>query len=446
TNAKIDAGNFKVIREGIDGVTPGETTYSTAYPGVELGLHYDCYGRPQGTADCKVSDGEEWVTYYSGKTKLTESKAKEGNSNVDSITVWLYNTLKEYRPTFYYASPTDNASDLTLVEGTEDRYVATTNKLFTISDNVYYNVRLGNANGNTQNDAATDYLKEYGINKGYCDEVPTITANVTYNNNDLKFLYWASDPSGKTILSTDIGYGYRVTNNLKAYAVYGKTDLSDKGLTIIPNTPDYYSNSSGKAHLRLNNVMNVYNCPERDTNIKNASIIYIIDYSPVDNGKTKMDNLIDAGGFDELQAKVRDVLKANEDSKNFLDSENIVINVNDVTFEKADYGDIDITGFNHKVVPYNEALNPGTDEIKLTNKNRVQFTTSFTKSNLKGLKMYAMLGMDYAELVQGKNTEANSWIVSDNLLYYEFGATSGDVASIKDPILGYEFYKDENVS
>ena len=263
------------------------------------------------------------------------------------------------------------------------------------------------------------------------------------NNNKLKFLYWASDPSGKTILSTDIAYGYRVTNDLKAYAVYGKTDLSDKGLTIIPNTPDYYSNSTGKAFLRLNNVMNVYNCPERDKNIKKASIIYIIDFS--DN--KEMDDLLkETGGFKALQEKVQEVLKANEDSKNFLDSEDIVIGVSGVTFKKADYGDIDITGFNHKVVPYNEALNPGTDDIKLTNKNRVQFTTSFTKSNLKELKMYAMLGMDYGAVVTGKNSAENSWIVSDNLLYYEFGAKSGDVASIKDPIFGYEFYKDVNVS
>ena len=447
TNAINEAGNFKVIREGIDDVTPGVTTYLQAYgstAGVDLGLHYDCYGRPQGTDGCKVSDGEEWVTYYNGTTKLTEEQASGANSGVTSITVWLYNTLKEYRPTFYYAPASASDADLKAVTGTTDRYVATTNKSYTISDNVYYNVRLGNANGNTQNDAATDYLEEYGISKGYCDEVPNITANVTDNNNNkLKFLYWASDPSGKTILSTDIAYGYRVTNDLKAYAVYGKTDLSDKGLTIIPNTPDYYSNSTGKAFLRLNNVMNVYNCPERDKNIKKASIIYIIDFS--DN--KEMDDLLkETGGFKALQEKVQEVLKANEDSKNFLDSEDIVIGVSGVTFKKADYGDIDITGFNHKVVPYNEALNPGTDDIKLTNKNRVQFTTSFTKSNLKELKMYAMLGMDYGAVVTGKNSAENSWIVSDNLLYYEFGAKSGDVASIKDPIFGYEFYKDVNVS
>ena len=443
------AGSLKVLREGLDGVTPGVTTYSTAYGsinGVDLGLHYDCYGRPQGTDDCKATDGEDWVTYYNGSTKLSQTDAAAYGASVTSITVWLYNTPKKYMPTFYYADATDNGSDLAIVEGTTDRYVATTNRPFTISDNVYYNVRLGNANGNSQNDAATDYLKEYGISKGYCEEVPEISSTVTYNSNTLKFLYWASDPSGKNILSTDIAYGYRVTNNLKAYAVYGQTDLADKGLTITPNTPDYYSNSNGKALVRLNNVMNVYNCPERDKNIKNASIIYIIDYSKADaEGKTQMDKLIEAGGFDELQAKVREVLKANEDSKNFLDSENIVIKVNDVSFIPADYGDIDITGFNHKVVPYNEALNPGTDEIKLTNKNRVQFTTSFTKSNLSNFKMYAMLGMDYGELVSGKNDDTNSWIVSDNLLYYAFDE-NGNVSIIKDPILKHEFYNPTTAS
>ena len=440
------AGSLKVLREGLDGVTPGVTSYSTAYPSADLGLHYDCYGRPQGTADCKATDGEDWVTYYNGSSKLSQTDAAAYGASVTSITVWLYNTPKKYMPTFYYAHETDNGSDLAIIEGTTDRYVATTNRPFTISDNVYYNVRLGNANGNSQNDAATNYLKEYGINKGYCEEVPDINADVTYDNKSLKFLYWASDPRGKNIISTDIAYGYRVTNNLKAYAVYGVNDFNAKGLTITPNTPDYYSNSNGKALVRLNNVMNVYNCPERDTNIKNASIIYIIDYSKADgDGKTQMDKLIEAGGFDELQAKVREVLKANENSKNFLDSENIVIDVTKVTFEKAEYGDIDITGFNHKVVPYNEALNPGTDDIKLTNKNRVQFTTSFTKSNLAKLKMYAMLGMDYGAVVSGKNDDTNSWIVSDNLLYYAFDA-NGNVSSIKDPILKHEFYNSTTAS
>lgn len=449
--AKIEAGKFKVIREGITGVTPGVTTYSDAYPNVDLGLHYDCYGRPQGTAECKVNDGEKWVTYYSGNTEIAESEASLGTSKVDSITVWLYNTLKEYTPTFFYASQNAASGELKAVDGSTDKYVATTNTSHTIPKDVYYNVRLGGVNGNTLNDAATEYLNEYGITKGYCEEVPNIVTDVTYtdensNKKSLKFLYWASDPRGKTILSTDVAYGYRVTNNLKAYAVYGVNDFNAKGLTITPNTPDYYSNSNGKALVRLNNVMNVYGCPERDTNIKNASIIYIIDYSPVVNGKTQMDNLIDAGGFDELQAKVREVLKANEKSDSFLDSENIVIvDVTNVTFEKADYGHIDITGFNHKVVPYNEALNPGTDDIKLTNKNRVQFTTSFTKSNLSNFKMYAMLGMDYGELVSGKNSKDNSWIVSDNLLYYAFDA-NGNVSSIKDPILKHEFYNSTTAS
>lgn len=442
------AGSLKVLREDITGVEPGVTTYSTAYGsinGVDLGLHYDCYGRPQGTADCMVSDKEDWVTYYAGNTPISQTDAEKAGSRVNSITVWLYNTLKEYKPTFYYAPESASETHLKAITGTSDRYVATTNKSYTIPKDVYYNVRLGKFNGNSQNDAATDYLKEYGISKGYCEEVPNIVTDVTYTDENsgkksLKFLYWASDPSGKTILSTDVAYGYRVTNNLKAYAVYGVNDFNAKGLTITPNTPDYYSNSTGKAYIRLNNVMNVYGCPERDRNIKNSSIIYIIDYSQADvDGKTQMDKLIEAGGFDELQAKVREVLKANEGSKNFVEGNNISIEAKKITFTKNSNGDIDITGFNHKVVPYNEALNPGTDDIKLTNKNRVQFTTSFTKSNLVRLKMYAMLGMDYGEVVTDKNSKDNSWIVSDNLLYYAFDE-KGNVTSIKDPILKYTFY------
>lgn len=438
------AGSLKVLREDITGVTAGVTTYSQAYGsnnGVDLGLHYDCYGRPQGTADCKATDGEDWVTYYNGSTKLSQTDAAAYGASVTSITVWLYNAPKKYKPTFYYAPESANSSQLQAVTGTSDRYVATTNTSHTISKDVYYNVRLGNANGNAQNDAATDYLKEYGISKGYCDEVPNIVTDVTYTDENsveksLKFLYWASDSKGKNILSTDVAYGYRVTNNLKAYAVYGVNDFNAKGLTITPNTPDYYSNSTGKSYIRLNNVMNVYGCPERDTNIKNASVFYIIDYS-TNNAMDKL--LATEGGFKALQEKVRKVVNKYKASQSFVEGNDIVIQTNSIEFKENSTGDIDITGFNHKVVPYNEALNPGTDDIKLTNKNRVQFTTSFTKSNLKDLKMYAMLGMDYSEVVSGKNDGTNSWIVSDNLLYYAFD-TSGNVTSIKDPILDYTFY------
>ena len=59
--------------------------------------------------------------------------------------------------------------------------------------------------------------------------------------------------------------------------------------------------------------------------------------------------------------------------------------------------------------------------------------------------MYAMLGMDYGAVVSGKNDGTNSWIVSDNLLYYAFDA-NGNVKSIEDPILKHEFYNSTTAS
>lgn len=43
------------------------------------------------------------------------------------------------------------------------------------------------------------------------------------------------------------------------------------------NSPDYHKDSNGIDRVRLNTVMNVYNCPDDDPNIKNVAVIYILD-------------------------------------------------------------------------------------------------------------------------------------------------------------------------
>lgn len=428
----------KILDENIK-KTSGKAnpTYGDVYSEEELAMHTDCYGRVYGTPGCRIPEGKEenWVTYYNGNDIIEESAATGKNPpTVTSLTIWLYNTLKEYHPTFNYAPA--SASDNSLKQ-VGDKYVATGTTKKILNNNVYYNIRLGGRNGNNQRiDAATSYLEKFGITSGYCDEIPELATNVTYKSNNLRFLYWSSDPNGKTILTTDIDYGFRVTNSFKAYAVYGTTDISKKGITLTANDPDYYYESTGTPKVRLNNMMNVYNCKSNDNNIKNTSIVYVIDYTNGGDGG-KIANLLNKeGGYEALQEKIREIIKKNEGVKQYLDGYNIVID--DLTIKKptSGYGDVDIAGINYQVVPYGEFVE-GTGTVALSNKNRLQFTTAFWQSDIYSTDMYAFAAMDY---VTDDSTEENTWIVSDNCIHYNFDEKSV-ITKINDPINDVTFYQ-----
>lgn len=137
-----------------DETTSTYKTYGTAYSKGNFKNHTDCYGRLQ---DSKSNDGEDWVSYYNGKTKYkTEDEAKAANAPVTSITVWFFNNLKSYSPTFHYATA---KNELSPIDGT-NKFVGTQ---LNIINPVFYNVRLGVANGVDSIDEEGFYLKEYGV-------------------------------------------------------------------------------------------------------------------------------------------------------------------------------------------------------------------------------------------------------------------------------------------
>lgn len=373
-------------------------TYGEAYTNGNFKNHTDCYGRLQGSDGAAVSDGEDWVSYYNGKTKYaTEEDAKMADKTVTSITVWFFNNLKSYSPTFHYATA---KNELSPIDGTS-KFVGT--QLNTIKP-VFYNVRLGVANGVVPIDEEGLYLKEYGVT-GYTGTYSGTAMSIQNGESELKFLYWSYDENGKSIASNSYKYGYRVTNNIHLYAIYGDAkDNTNPGLTVSMNNPDYHTDNNGINRVRLNTVMNVYNCPDDDPNIKNVAVIYILDPNNYIQNYINENNTT---ALSNIRTSVYNLIKANGSNAQF----------SGVT--------IQIDGKND-----NKALGLTYTASKelLTNKNRVQFTTDFKQSALAAQKViYTFSAMNYSK------ESATDWIVSDNCIKYMFdvtGKVTGDSTQV----------------
>ena len=368
-------------------------TYGTAYPKGNFKNHTDCYGRLQGSDGATVSDGEDWVSYYNGKTKYeTETDAKMAGKTVTSITVWFFNNLKSYKPTFHYATAINELSPI----GDTSKFVGTKTNII---NPVFYNVRLGVANGVDSIDEEGSYLKEYGVT-GFTGTYSGTAMSIQNGKDELKFLYWSYDENGKSIASNSYKYGYRITNNIKLYAIYGNAkDNTNPGLIVSFNSFDYHKDSNGIDRVLLNTVINVYNCPDDDPNIKNVAVIYILDPNNYIQSYINENNTT---ALSNIRTNVYNLIKANGSKAQF----------SGVT--------IQIDGKND-----NKALGLTYTASKdlLTNKNRVQFTTDFKQSALASQKIiYTFSAMNYYKESATEESKTD-WIVSDNCIKYIFDAT-----------------------
>lgn len=364
-------------------------TYGEAYS-KGFAKHTDCYGRLQGSDGAVVSDGEDWVSYYNGNTKYAkEDDAKKADTQVTSITVWFFNNLKTYKPTFHYATA---KNELSPINGTS-KYVGTEPN--TIDPAVFYNVRLGVANDDNSIDEAGFYLEEYGVKKGYTGTYSGTAMSIQNGDKELKFLYWSYDEKGKSIASNSYKYGYRITNDIHLYAIYGEAkDKTDPGLTVSMNNPDYHIDSNGINRVRLNTVMNVYNCPDDDPNIKNVAVIYILD--PKDYIQTYIKNN-NTDALKNIRKNVYNLIHDNGSKAQF----SVTIQIDGKNDNKA-------LGLTYKA----------SKEL-LTNKNRVQFTTDFKQSALVNQKIYTFSAMNYSKK-SATEESVTDWIVSDNCIKYLF--------------------------
>lgn len=344
------------------------------YTSAEATYHTNPYSQPN-------ISGEKWITYYDANgNEISESDAYGSRmGDVDSITVWFYNTLKQYTLTAYTA---DDDTQL-LTYGNDGKRIANSSTAY----NFYYNVRPGDESLNTDQNFEGVYLNEYGI-QGYTTDIISAKATIDDDGTTYYFQYWVDNDGN--IVSTDVNYRNRVTTDLTIKAVYAETKFDDYGVTVTDNVDDVFVDENGVSKTRLNTMMNVYGLSD-NADIKNVAIVYVnaTNFTADDINNTDL-------------AKIREQIATILDDTvghNVSSSDGVTINVTkDNT--KAN-------GFIYDVVPRNQEPTDAYD-VTLTNKNRIQFSTTFKTSQLESNTYLAFAAIKYND----------TWTVSDNYIQY----------------------------
>lgn len=375
-----------------------KSNYNTSY-------HTDQYGNVPETPSEKW---EKWVTYYDRNgVEVDEDKANA--ETVSSISIWYFNTPKQYKYTFYAAQTSDN-----LLPNGDGTYYGN-DEPQTAEKNLFYNTRLF-VSDREVSDASSPYTLGYGIDKGFTGDKIVTAETIEKDGTPLKFLYWAYDTAGKKVASTNIQYGLRITNNTTLYAIYGESELDAPGLTVQEVTPDTFFDSNNISKTRINTIFNPYNCKDNDKNIDSASVVYL----RVSNATTEksLNNLTD-DDLQDLRKQISTVVsKASYDKfkSGQVDS--------DASQQIVKISGSTASGFKFKVV---DAPSSSSTQLQtsLSNKNRGQFTTTFTTSTLKNYTYYVFATMGYKNY---NGTDGITYITSDNFVKYKFDENGKYVA------------------
>lgn len=389
------------------------------YTAEQVTYHTNQYGEPQ-------QSGEKWVTYYDKDGVEITDASKQTAEHVSTISIWYFNTPKKYTYSMSLATKfeelTYNSVSKTYY-GTKEVMSGVTNR-----EPLFYNQRLGGAGSTDKENAPSDYLRAYGINKGYVD-IKTETArtiDVTENNvtKTLKFIGWATDTAGKNIVTTNYKYGLRITGNVKVYAIYGESELDHPGVNVQGIKPEQYFDQNNVAKTRISTMFSAYNCPDNDTNIENIGIVYLR-VATSDTVKA-MDNLTDKQLADLRKSIAQVVSKADYAmfKSGSVDSEasKVIVDISGST----------ASGFKYKVVDPandNDTTTPTGFKAVLNSKNRGQFTHIFSTDVIKGYTYYTFATMGYKNYPSETSTDASvykdatsgiTYITSDNFAKFEF--------------------------
>lgn len=377
----------------------------------ETPYHTDQYGNVPETPSEKW---EKWVTYYDRNgVEVAEKDATA--ETVSSISIWYFNTPKKYTYTLNTANSSSELGD-----NKDGTFYGTTTET---ASELFYNTRLFSSDREVSN-ASSPYTKAYGVEQGYTGQAINTAETIEKDGTPLKFLYWAYDTAGKKVASTNIQYGLRITNNTTLYAIYGKNEITAPGLTVQEVTPDTFFDSNNISKTRINTIFNPYNCKDNDKNIDSASVVYL-----------RVSNATTVNSLNNLN---HDQLK---DLRNQISTV-----VSKASYEKFKSGQVDsdasqqivqisgstASGFKFKVV---DAPSSSSTQLQtsLSNKNRGQFTTTFTTSTLKNYTYYVFATMGYKNyngndksVVEG--SDGITYITSENFVKYKFDENGKYVA------------------
>ena len=374
-----------------------------------------------------------WVSYFNDRKNLTNDNyvdvegifgtaadvtEKEG---VKKINLWLYNYPRLYTVRFAEADTSDTAVNFNHTGTFNNYYVGTHLNDSTYS--FYYNQRFGGKAINPDGTDPNEQLyflgpNEYGY-ESYTGQDVITAQSVTLTDSDdteLKFLYWSFDPYGYSKASDDIRYYYRVSTDFTLYPVYGTevqydTFKENPSLSVSLNGDDSFFDVSGNARRRINVLMSPCNCPDYDSNIYSTAVIYVTLGEDVKTACTV------GGNLDEKKVNEFYQLYKNQ-LPNMIQGNKVGGNLSPFVYQSVNYT-LTTKGFKYDVNPDYGTYN----QIELTNKNRVQFSTRFTVSPAKGeaTGLTDCFGIAAAMLYHDEDSNSNNWIVSDNTVVYDFG-------------------------
>ncbi|MEE0874968.1 MAG: hypothetical protein UIH27_16110 [Ruminococcus sp.] len=374
-----------------------------------------------------------WVSYFNDRKNLTNDNYVdvEGifgtaadvteKEEVKKINLWLYNYPRLYKVRFAEADTSDTAVNFNHTGTFNNYYVG--NNLNDSTYYFYYNQRFGGKAINPDGTDPNEQLyflgpNEYGY-ESYTGQDVITAQSVTLTDSDdteLKFLYWSFDPYGYSKASDDIRYYYRVSTDFTLYPVYGTevqydTFKENPSLSVSLNGDDSFFDVSGNARRRINVLMSPCNCPDYDSNIYSTAVIYVTLGEDVKTACTV------GGNLDEKKVNEFYQLYKNQ-LPNMIQGNKVGGNLSPFVYQSVNYT-LTTKGFKYDVNPDYGTYN----QIELTNKNRVQFSTRFTVSPAKGeaTGLTDCFGIAAAMLYHDEDSNSNNWIVSDNTVVYDFG-------------------------
>ncbi len=418
-------------------------------------------------------DSEKWVNYYSSNSELggtvdAEAADFTDYNSVTEISVWLFNQPKQYTVNAYSITYDMINEDGTLKEDAEVTLNGTANTRYikgtaSLTQDAYYNQRLGSEHTGTMNHTGT-YLAKYGIPYSTNTEPETVKSfkavdNVSGKETTYKFLQWSYNSDPKYVATTAETYCYRVMGDTNLYAIYVPEDkyenvkkqYSDVGTSLLQASTDVFIEDN-KKKITINNVLNPYNTPLSDKNIKNVAVIYLVGDTPYEdsyaatqketyknfNGKTSGGQYVSTAYQDYILSKLNTSFKnitsetaskyyggfysgfklsyTNEDANGKLT----------ITGASADQQNANLGFYFYDVKAFNSVEATGDpNKVNLTNENRVMFSTTFDITNLKDRSIMAYAAINYADPETGET----EWLISKNSNKYNTQALTGKLPS-----------------
>lgn len=425
-------------------------TYRDTYASDDLANHADCYGY---LFDSTVNGFklENWVTYTTSTGKVSESYALEHPWEIKKVTVWGFNTPKDYTVTF--AAPYED------YEGTAKAVAALPGQdAYFFQDAVLtpfvgkYNERIGTDYAGFAINSISDYYQKVFSTTNANKNNESIKSGKLPGNNDSEqrvakdivtvgdtsyyFTGWfVMNSSTNTYekVSTDIIYANRVYGDLDLVAGY-TTEKPDyvnpkRGITVTKGNTEKFRedvvNSNGSTepvdYVRYQTIVNPYGYNDSDERLTQMAIIYMF------VGYRDDDNVIvhpgaELNNFDPED--FRDIIKtAMNDSSNF--GERVFYNA-ELTTPDANGAYYD-KKFPSAVYVYLTNANDGeTDvysgtvdstEIRLTNKNRAQFSLVLQESETQPGGSYSDI-IAFAAVIDQEAESDDCIVISDNYVRY----------------------------